>query len=82
MHAGLQSGLVIKYLNEDPTAASCVIAGCSVLQRGKQVALEVALALHYLHSHSTIHFDLKSPNVLLTRYGTAKIADVGLVRTC
>ncbi|KAK9788136.1 hypothetical protein WJX73_007093 [Symbiochloris irregularis] len=49
-------------------------------KRGRHVALEVALALNYLHSHGCIHFDLKSANVLLTRTGTAKVADVGLAR--
>lgn len=28
-------------------------------RRGKQVALDVASGLHYLHSHRIVHFDLK-----------------------
>lgn len=48
--------------------------------RGKRVALDIAQALNYLHSNSTVHFDLKSGNCLLSRDGTAKLCDVGLAR--
>lgn len=49
---------------------------------GKKVALDVALGLNYLHSQKPpmMHRDLKSPNVLLSEEGNAKIADVGMVR--
>jgi serine/threonine protein kinase len=42
----------------------------------------VALGLNYLHSQRPpmMHRDLKSPNVLLSEEGVAKIADVGMVR--
>ncbi|KAK9786895.1 hypothetical protein WJX73_008911 [Symbiochloris irregularis] len=49
-------------------------------KRGRNVACDVAQALNYLHSYNTIHFDLKSANILLSRDGTAKVADVGLAR--
>lgn len=45
-----------------------------------KVALDVARGLHFLHSRSIVHNDLKSANILLSRDGTAKIADVGLAR--
>ena len=48
--------------------------------RGKQVAVDVASGLHWLHSHRIVHFDVKSQNILLARDGTAKISDVGLAR--
>ncbi|CAL8464770.1 g4305 [Coccomyxa elongata] len=47
-------------------------------QRGKRVAYEVALGLHFLHELKVVHLDLKSSNVLIAADGTAKIADVGL----
>ncbi|GMH35458.1 hypothetical protein BSKO_03326 [Bryopsis sp. KO-2023] len=49
---------------------------------GKKVALDVALGVNYLHSQKPpmMHRDLKSPNVLLSEEGVAKIADVGMVR--
>lgn len=50
---------------------------------GKKVALDVALGINYLHSRRPplLHRDLKSPNVLLSEEGVAKIADVGMVRS-
>ena len=49
---------------------------------GKKVALDVALGINYLHTRKPpmMHRDLKSPNVLLSEEGVAKIADVGMVR--
>ncbi|KAK9834180.1 hypothetical protein WJX81_006227 [Elliptochloris bilobata] len=48
----------------------------------RSIALDVARGLHYLHSRSpkVVHFDLKSPNILLARDYTAKLADVGLAK--
>ena len=45
---------------------------------GKHIALDVAKGLHFLHSHGVVHRDVKSKNILLTRDGRAKLADVGL----
>ena len=51
-----------------------------LLCRGKRVAYEVLMGLHYLHGFKVVMLDLKSPNVLLAADGTAKLADVGLAR--
>ncbi|KAK9818084.1 hypothetical protein WJX72_006882 [[Myrmecia] bisecta] len=53
---------------------------CLWYQRGAKIALDIAKGMHFLHSHRVIHLDMKSPNILLARDGTAKIADVGLSR--
>ena len=42
--------------------------------------MDVALGINYLHTRKMMHRDLKSPNVLLSEEGVAKIADVGMVR--
>ena len=44
------------------------------LCRGRKIAMDVARGLDKMHSRHIIHLDLKSPNVLLTAGGTAKIA--------
>ena len=48
--------------------------------RGAQCLIDVATGLHYLHSRRVVHFDLKSANILLSRSGTAKLADIGMAR--
>lgn len=48
--------------------------------RGAQCLVDVARGLHYLHSRRVVHFDLKSANILLSRAGTAKLADIGMAR--
>ncbi|KAK9786899.1 hypothetical protein WJX73_000622 [Symbiochloris irregularis] len=49
---------------------------------GRKVAMDVALGINHLHTRRPpmMHRDLKSPNVLLSEEGVAKIADVGMVR--
>jgi hypothetical protein len=49
-------------------------------RRGKRVMQDVACGLGYLHSKRIVHFDLKSANILLSRAGTAKLADIGMAR--
>jgi len=49
-------------------------------RRGKRVMQDVARGLRYLHSKKIVHFDLKSANILLSRAGTAKLADIGMAR--
>ena len=40
----------------------------------------VSLGLQYLHAHNVIHRDLSSNNILLSKYFTAKIADLGVAK--
>lgn len=47
-------------------------------RRGRKIAMDVARGMDKMHSRHIIHLDLKSPNILLTASGTAKIA----VRLC
>ena len=42
--------------------------------------LSIALAVNHLHARRIAHLDMKSPNILLSKDGLAKLADVGLSR--
>ena len=49
-------------------------------QRAAEIIIEVAEALAYAHEHDTIHRDIKPDNIMMTRGGHAKLADLGLAR--
>ncbi len=51
------------------------------LLQQKQIALDIARGLQYLHKNGMIHRDLKSANILLTADFHAKIANFGLTKT-
>jgi serine/threonine-protein kinase len=44
------------------------------------IALDVARALEHAHSRNIVHRDIKPDNILLTRSGVAKLADLGLAK--
>jgi serine/threonine protein kinase len=45
-----------------------------------RIGLDIARALQYLHEQHLVHRDIKPDNILLDRSGTAKLADLGLIK--
>ncbi|KAL4437438.1 hypothetical protein ABPG75_004577 [Micractinium tetrahymenae] len=75
-----ETWLVTEYLEGGDLMRNIAAGRVSWYRRGKKIALDVARGLVFLHSRRIAHFDVKSPNVLLARDGTAKIADVGMAK--
>ena len=44
------------------------------------IALDIARALEHAHSRNVVHRDIKPDNILTTRSGVAKLADLGLAK--
>jgi serine/threonine protein kinase len=45
-----------------------------------RITLDCAKALQYAHSQNMVHRDIKPDNILLTRTGIVKVADLGMVK--
>eukprot|EP00041_Stephanoeca_diplocostata_P035315 m.1241007 g.1241007 ORF g.1241007 m.1241007 type:complete len:827 (+) comp24674_c0_seq4:587-3067(+) len=43
-------------------------------------AIQIALGVNYLHSHSILHRDLKTQNIFLTKNKIIKVGDLGIAR--
>ena len=72
--------LVTEYMEGGDLMANIAAGRVNWWRRGRKIAIDVAKGLCFLHARRIVHFDLKSPNILLTRDGTAKIADVGMAK--
>src|ERR1043165_3421591 len=44
------------------------------------IALHIAHALEHAHSRNVVHRDIKPDNILISRSGVAKLADLGLAK--
>ncbi|KAG7667074.1 putative serine/threonine-protein kinase [Nannochloris sp. 'desiccata'] len=75
-----QTLLVTEYMEGGDLMANIAAGRVTWWRRGRKIAIDVAKGLCFLHNRRIVHFDLKSPNILLTRDGTAKIADVGMAK--
>ncbi|KAL4447629.1 hypothetical protein ABPG75_004848 [Micractinium tetrahymenae] len=72
--------LVTEFMEGGSLQANLRLGRVTWWKRGRQIALDVARALAYLHSRRLVHLDCKSSNILLSRDGTAKLGDLGMAR--
>jgi len=72
--------LVLEYV--EGTNVQALLANQNRLSVGDAVhiVLDVARGLEHAHSRNLIHRDIKPDNILLTRSGLAKLADLGLAK--
>ncbi|KAJ4782814.1 receptor-like protein kinase 2 [Rhynchospora pubera] len=78
----MPNGSLETRLHPNSTSTNQPMRYLSLVQR-ISIAIDVAMALDYLHNHSTVaivHRDLKPSNVLLDDNMTAHVSDFGLAR--
>jgi serine/threonine-protein kinase len=51
------------------------------LRNKLNIALQIARAIEYIHSHNIIHRDIKPDNIRILPSGTAKLIDFGVAKT-
>jgi serine/threonine protein kinase len=76
----LESGRVCLVMEYMPKSSLYDVLGKTVLnpEQQRNIALDIARGLHYLHNQGVLHRDLKSANVLIDDTWRAKLTDFGL----
>lgn len=72
--------LVLEYVEGRDLASLVKDRGPVPVVEAVGYVVQAARGLAYAHAHSVVHRDLKPGNLLLTRDGVVKIADLGLAR--
>ncbi len=71
---------VMEYV-DGPTVYDRIKQGKRIKEtEATQVAIQVAYALQHAHQRGFVHRDIKPKNIMITRHGVVKLADLGLAR--
>jgi eukaryotic-like serine/threonine-protein kinase len=72
--------LVLEYVDGPSCQFLLDRTGPLAVRDAARIALDMAMALEYLHHRRLVHRDIKPANILLTTSGVAKLSDLGLVK--
>jgi serine/threonine-protein kinase len=78
--ATLKHYLVLEYVDGCSARALLDRHGKVSVGDAVHIALDIAQALQHAHSRNVVHRDIKPDNILVTRSGVAKLADMGLAK--
>lgn len=79
-HDGDQPYIVMEYVEGETLKDLIIRTGPLPVQRALEIISGVLAALTFAHEHNSVHRDIKSQNILLTRSGDVKVADFGIAR--
>ena len=86
LDAGIDAGVyyfVMEFVEGESVADTLDTEGAFPEEKGLHVAIQMACALEHARAVGLVHRDVTPANILLTREGIAKLADLGLARpTC
>lgn len=72
--------LVLEYVDGPSCQFLLDRTGPLAVRDAARIALDIAMALEYLHGRRLVHRDIKPGNILLTTSGVSKLSDLGLVK--
>jgi serine/threonine-protein kinase len=72
--------LVMEFVDGPSARALLTSRGKLAVGDAVHIALDILNALEHIHARDFVHRDIKPDNILLTRAGVAKLADLGLAK--
>jgi serine/threonine-protein kinase len=78
--ATMKHYMVMEYVDGSTAQVLLEAQGKLPLGDAVHIVLDVARALEHAHSRNIVHRDIKPGNILITRSGVAKLADLGLAK--